>query len=403
MTQRPERMAFQPPKSDFELLAPAPKTPGKRRIAIVTGTRAEFGLLKPVIVAIGRDPLLEAAVLVAGSHLLAPANTHTEVRSAFRVAAVVPMQAPGAHTRIEDAEAVGRGITRFARTFYKLNTDCVLVLGDRIEAFAAASAASVGGVPLAHIHGGDRAEGVADEAMRHAISKLAHVHFAASVQSADRLVRMGELPERVHNVGSPAMDGLDTIAALDDEQARAVGDPQIVILHHPCGLTEAQERSHAAAIVEFAAAARKRTLVLAPNFDPRRDAVLEVLRTAVSKNGWQFLDHLPREAFVGLLKRLATCSGLLIGNSSAGLIEAAAVNCRVVNVGPRQSGRESPGNVVHVPSPSSGAIVRALESHRMPLRAEHPYGDGQTGPRIAGVLASTDFDDPALIRKRCAY
>lgn len=396
-------MAFQPPKSDFELLAPAPKTPGKRRIAIVTGSRAEFGLLKPVIAAIGREPSLEAAVLVAGSHLLAPANTHTEVSRTFRVAAVVPMQAPGAHTRIEDAEAVGRGITRFARTFYKVNADCVLVLGDRIEAFAAASAASVGGVPLAHIHGGDRAEGVADEAMRHAISKLAHIHFAATAQSADRLVRMGELPERVHNVGSPAIDGLDAIPPLGDEQARAVGDPELVILHHPCGLTEAEERSHAAAIVDVAASSRKRTLVLAPNFDPGREAVLEVLRAGTAENGWHFLDHLPREVFVGLLKRLATRSGLLLGNSSAGLIEAAAVNCRVVNVGPRQSGRESPANVVHVQSPSSGAISLAVGCHKMPSRAEHPYGDGHTGPRIAQVLVSTDFDDPALIRKRCAY
>ncbi|MBX3390906.1 MAG: UDP-N-acetylglucosamine 2-epimerase (hydrolyzing) [Phycisphaeraceae bacterium] len=396
-------MAFQPPKSDSELLAPSPKTPGKRRIAIVTGTRAEFGLLKPVIAAIGREPGLEPAVVIAGSHLLAPANTHEEVRRAFRVAAVVPMQLPGAHTRIEDAEALGRGISRFARTFYKANVDCVLVLGDRIEAFGAASAASVGGVALAHIHGGDRAEGVADEAMRHAISKLAHVHFAASKQSADRLIRMGEAPASVHNVGSPAMDGLSEIAALGDEEARAVGDPEIVILHHPCGLADAEEAAWTRAIVEFAAGTKKRVLVLAPNFDPGRDAVLPVLKEAIAAHGWHFLDHLPREVFVGLLKRLAARDGMLIGNSSAGLIEAAAINCRVVNVGPRQSGRESPGNVVHVSEPSAAAIAQAVDAHRMPPKPLHPYGDGKSGPRIAGVLAGIDFADPSLIRKRCAF
>lgn len=396
-------MAFQPPKSDNELLAPVAKTPGRRRIAVVTGSRAEFGLLKPVIAAINHEPTLEVSIIVAGSHLLAPANTHTEVRSAFRVGAVVPMQNPGEHTRIDDAEAVGRGIARFARTYYKMNADCVVVLGDRIEAFAAASAASIGGVPVAHIHGGDRAEGVADEAMRHAISKLAHIHFPATNTSAERLIRMGEVPATVYNVGSPAMDGLAAISPLTDEEARAVGDPEIVILHHPCGLVDTDERAHAQAIVDFAASTCKRILVLAPNFDPGRDAVLSVLRSAVAAHGWHFMDHLPREVFVGLLKRLAGRHGLLLGNSSAGLIEASALNCRDVNVGPRQAGRESPPSVVNVFSPSAAAIAGAVASHQMPARPEHPYGDGHTGPRIASLLAAINFDDPALIRKRCAY
>lgn len=396
-------MAFQPPKSDSELLAPVPKTPGKRRIAVVTGSRAEFGLLKPVIAAIGQEPSLQFSIVVAGSHLLAPANTHMDVRSAFRVGAVVQMQLPGEHTRIEDAEAAGRGISRFARTFYKMNADGVLVLGDRVEAFAAASAASIGGVPLAHIHGGDRAEGVADEAMRHAISKLAHIHFAATKTSAERLIKMGEQPATVHNVGSPAIDGLAAINPLNDEEARAVGDPDIVILHHPCGQTDAEESAQAQSVVDYAAATAKRILVLAPNFDPGREAVLSVLRAAVATHGWHFMDHLPREVFVGLLKRLASRAGLLIGNSSAGLIEAAAINCRAVNVGPRQAGRETPASVISVPRPSVSAIAEAIAAHRLPATPEHPYGDGHAGPRIARLLAEINFDDPALIRKRCAY
>ncbi|MFO0862038.1 MAG: UDP-N-acetylglucosamine 2-epimerase [Phycisphaerales bacterium] len=395
-------MPFEPPKSDVELLAPSPKTPGKKRIAVVTGTRAEFGLLKPVIRAIGEEPTLEFALVVAGSHLLAPANTHMEVRAQFRVASVVPMQQPGAHTRIDDAEAVGRGVARFARTFYRINADCVLVLGDRIEAFAAASAASVGGVPLAHIHGGDRAEGVADEAMRHAISKLAHLHFAASESSRDRLVRMGELPARVHLVGSPAIDGLDQIPAMSDERAREFGDPNTVILQHPCGLTDERERGFAKAAVDFAGARGRPVLVLAPNFDPGREAVMSVLRKGVETRGWRLVDHLPREEFVGLLKRLAARDGLLVGNSSAGLIEAAAAGCRVVNLGPRQAGRERAGNVVDASEPSVSAIEAAVKSHRFET-GRHPYGEGKAGPRIAAVLRETDFEDPGLIRKQCAY
>jgi UDP-hydrolysing UDP-N-acetyl-D-glucosamine 2-epimerase len=390
--------AFEEQPHDNDLLGPSPKTPGKKRIAVVTGSRAEFGLLRPVMTAIAAQPTLELAVIAAGSHLLLPANTVHEVKQAFRVGGVVPMQQPGKHTRIDDAEALGRGIARFARTFYKMNVDCVVVLGDRIEAFAAAAAASVGGVPLAHIHGGDRAEGVADEAMRHAITKLAHIHFPATRASADRIARLGEPQSSIHVVGSPAIDGLSSIG----DNATEVGNPEVVILHHPCGLSEADERAHAAAIV---GACKGRVLVLAPNHDPGRLAVMETLRSAAERNNWLFVDHLPRERFVAVLKHLAKTNGVLIGNSSAGLIEAAAIGCKVVNVGPRQAGRESAANAIHVPNPSVESITQAIATHRSsgPCGTVHPYGDGQAGPRIAGILAQINLDDPALLRKRCTH
>lgn len=390
--------AFEEQLHDNDLLGPAPKTPGKKRVAVVTGTRAEFGLLRPVMTGIAAQPGLELAVIAAGAHLLLPANTVQEVKQAFRVGAVVPMQQPGKHTRIDDAEALGRGIARFARTFYKMNVDCVVVLGDRIEAFAAAAAASIGGVPLAHIHGGDRAEGVADEAMRHAITKLAHVHFPATGASAARIARLGEPESSIHVVGSPAIDGLNAI----EPGASDLDNPELVVLHHPCGLPESEERAHAAAIAQ---ACSGRVLVMAPNHDPGRNAVLDVLRSAADLHRWQFLDHLPRDRFVALLKHLAKTNGVLIGNSSAGLIEAAAVGCKVVNVGPRQSGRESAANAIHVPAPTAAAIADAIRAHRSsgPCGTDHPYGDGHSGPRIAGILAQINFDDPALLRKRCTH
>lgn len=393
--------AFEDQLHDNDLLGPSPKTPGKARVAVVTGTRAEFGLLRPVMTAIAAQPRLELAVIAAGSHLLLPANTVQEVKQAFRVGAVVPMQQPGKHTRIDDAEALGRGIARFARTFYKMNVDCVVVLGDRIEAFAAAAAASVGGVPLVHIHGGDRAEGVADEAMRHAITKLAHIHFPATRASADRIARLGEPESSIHVVGSPAIDGLAAIAA----DASDLHNPELVILHHPTGLPESDERAHAAAIADAAAATKSRVLVLAPNHDPGRAAVLDVLQSAVQRHDWLFVEHLPRDRFVALLKHLARTNGMLIGNSSAGLIEAAAIGCKAVNAGPRQAGRESAANAIHVPHPTAAALSDAIAAHRSsgPCATAHPYGDGQAGPRIAAILAHFDFDDPALLRKRCVH
>lgn len=147
----------------------------RRTIAIITGTRAEFGLLRPVIDAVRKHPRLTLKLIVSGSHLLPPARTEREVAAAYPLAARVPMQhARGLRTRAADALATARGLEGFTRAFVTVRPDWVVVLGDRIEAFAAAAAASISGIGVCHIHGGDRAEGIADEAMRHAITKLAH-------------------------------------------------------------------------------------------------------------------------------------------------------------------------------------------------------------------------------------
>lgn len=372
----------------------------RARVAVVTGTRAEFGLLAPVMRAIAASPELELLVVVAGAHLLPPALTVAEVREAFDIAAEVPMQAPGDRTRLDDARALGRGVAGFADAFARLQPDWVVVLGDRIEAFAAGAAASVGGIPVAHLHGGDRAEGVADEAMRHALTKLAHLHLAATKQSAERIVRMGEDPAGVHIVGSPAIDGLDAMPALDDETARGLGDPDTIFLMHPIGDSEEVERARAGVIL--AGLRGRRVLALHPNHDPGRAGVVAAIRDAGAPEG----HHLPRAQFVGLLRRLAARGGVLVGNSSAGLIEAAAVRLPAVDVGSRESGRERPGNTVWTPGASVDEVRDAVRSALAIDRATitHPYGDGRAGERIAALLAEVSPDRRrALLRKRCSY
>jgi len=267
------------------------------RIAVVTGSRAEFGLLTPVMRAIEAHAGLELRVIVAGAHLLAPAHTRREVAAAFRVDAEVEMQRPGETGRIADALALGRGVEGFARALAEIDPDWTVVLGDRIEPMAAACAASVGGFPLAHLHGGDRAEGVADEAMRHAISKLAHLHFPATEQSRERLVRMGEDPQRVHVVGSPAMDGLADVAVMSDAEAAELGDPDTVFLMHPVGASAETEFANASRALE--ALRGRRVLALAPNHDPGREGIVR----AIEESGVRIEAHLARERFVGLLKR----------------------------------------------------------------------------------------------------
>lgn len=367
----------------------------------MTGSRADFALLQPVMTAIKAMPVLQLQVVTAGLHLLQ--GTVRDVAAGFAIAGKVAIQNETVG-RDADVAALGRGIIGFGRLFAKLKPDVVVVLGDRIEALAAACAASVGGIHLAHIHGGDRAEGVADEAMRHAIGKLAHLHFAATTQSRRRLIRMGESPAWVWNVGSPAVAGLKDIPAATDDQLRALkidpARPFLMVMQHPCGGAREQERQWMAAVLT--ATAKHQRIVFMPNHDPGRTGIVQAIAAARIEP----VTHLPRAQFIGLLKRASA----LVGNSSGGLIEASAVSpggLAVVNVGPRQAGRERTRNVVDA-EPTVPSIRRALSTA---LRGQsfgkrrvqrHPYGEGDAPQRIARLLASADLQ-AVSIRKRNAY
>lgn len=438
---------------------PRRSTSRKRlRVAVVTGTRAEFGLLRPVMDAVRAHSRLQLLVVAGGAHLLKPARTIRDVENQFKVDATVPMQRAGHTGRLEDAAALGRGVQGFAKAFADLKPDWVVVLGDRIEAFAAASAASIAGIAVCHIHGGDRAEGIADEAMRHAITKLAHLHCAATKKSAERIIRMGEKTEHVHVTGSPAIDGLAGIKAMSDAEARSLGDPRIVMLLHPSGplsgtlvlepnvLRRALGRGmprlprrtdicvdasseHRFAMFTYMATTclpdepplgpcqnlgmtpcggnGPRGIFLHPNHDPGREHILAQWHKISAYNGWPVISHLPRATFIALLKRMAqTRRGLLVGNSSAGLIECAALGVPALNVGPRQAGRERAHNVVDADPLDTHAVVRMIrkaDSLNKTLKPSHLFGDGRSGPRIANLLARVDPHEPSLLRKRIIY
>ena len=367
----------------------------QRRIAVVTGTRAEYGLLRTVIDAIQDHPSLDLKIVVAGMHLLPEVNTIQEIRAERCIDAEVPMQRSGLTGRHADSLALGRGVQGFAEAFHDLRPDVVLALGDRIEVFAAACAASVGGICVAHMHGGDRAMGVADEAMRHAVTKLAHIHLPATVQSAERIEKMGEPHESIVLVGSPAVDHIDQIDAMGDEEFFALGSPKTIFLMHGVGDAVNTERQRAAEVLE-GCVAQGAVLALAPNLDPGsvgiRDAI-EHSSAEVHK-----CEHLSRERFIAALHRVDA----LVGNSSAGLIEAAVIGCPAINVGERQGGRERTANVMDLRSANTAEICNAIDqAGAMPRSVQHPYGDGRCGESVAEVLA--DFQVTAPLRKRNSY
>lgn len=346
-----------------------------KTIGVVTGTRAEYGLLEPVLDAIAAHARLELRLIVTGTHLIS--DSVKDIR--HPIAARVRMQGKTVSdtvSRADDVQALGRGVMRIGKAIDRLSPDVVLVLGDRIEALAGALAGQVGGLRVAHIHGGDRAEGVADEAMRHATSKLAHLHFAATAQSRRRLIRMGENPLRVYNTGSPAIDALSGVVPAEDA-------PQLIVMQHPVGEDDETERRWMDATLK--ATAKYNRLVMSPNHDPGRGGILQ----AIEAHGIEPFAHMPRGRFLSLLAGARA----IVGNSSAGLIEASALKTPAVNLGLRQAGRERPRSVIDASygvASTRSALRDALTLDTAGLK--HPYGKGTAGLRIAELLADMPMD-----------
>lgn len=385
-----------------------------RRVAVVTGTRAEFGLLESTLRAMGNHANLEPQLIVTGMHLLRTfGRTVDQIRDAgWRIDAEVPMQR-GTDGGAAEAEAVGRGVTGLARAFDRLDPQIVLVLGDRIEAFAAASAAATGRRILAHIHGGDRAPGDLDESLRNAITRLAHVHFVASAEAQARLKRMGEPPGRIHRVGAPGLDDIRrfqftdrqdptaTTRWLKDQLGVLAESPFAVVLQHARGRAAGQEETTMRHMVQAVERAGLGGVAIYPNTDPGHSGILRVLSELQSKNNWRVVRSLPREHYLRLLSRAA----VLIGNSSGGVIETASLGLPTINVGPRQQGRLRCGANVVDCRESPAAMTRALRgilSARRPRPRRSAYGDGRAGERIAARLARLIIT-PRLRQKLLTY
>lgn len=370
---------------------------GRLRVCVVTGTRAEYGILKTVLRAIDAHSRLDLQLLVTGTHLLRKfGHTVDGIRAdGWRVDAQVAMQRGNDDTDGE-AEAVGRGIEGIARAIRRLRSDIVLVAGDRIEAFAGAAAAAVSRRFVAHIHGGDRALGDVDDSLRHAITKLAHVHFAATPEAAARLKRMGEEATRVFCVGAPGLD--DIRAGPRPTQAwlrRTLGwdavPPYALVAQHPCGRAAALERRDMIETLAAVAAAGLAGVVIYPNSDPGHSGIVEAIEQREHiPNRWFVARSLPREVFIRLLKG----AQVLVGNSSSGIIESATAGVAAVNIGPRQKGRQKCGPGVVDSACDRAAVLRAIRrAMKRDARTDNtPYGDGRSGQRIASVLARLPWD-----------
>jgi GDP/UDP-N,N'-diacetylbacillosamine 2-epimerase (hydrolysing) len=371
-----------------------------RYVCYVTGTRADFGLMASTLRRAADDPRLRLGLLVTGMHL-SPlyGETVREIRdSSLPIVGTVEVGVD--HPTGESmAQGIATMLAGFTTALAREKPDVVLLLGDRGEMLAGAIAAIHLGIPVAHIHGGERS-GSVDEPVRHAISKLSHLHFAATEASRERLIRMGERSDRIWVTGAPGLDGIVGLVVRDRAAlcADAGFDPSRPValgVYHPVVNDSQGSAMQLTSLLEAVRRCECQVLMLEPNSDAGAAEIRDALARFRETPGIAIRTHLPRETFISWM---AHCD-VMIGNSSSGIIEAASFGTPVVNVGARQNLRESGENVNHVPvdTPAiAGAIAAALRSARpAPLNI---YGDGHAGERIVERLATLDLAPEWLVK-----
>jgi UDP-hydrolysing UDP-N-acetyl-D-glucosamine 2-epimerase len=364
-----------------------------RKVCIVTTSRAEYGLLEPVARAVKARRGLALRLVVSGSHLSA-AFGRTGRAVTLPVAARVPMPVTG-DDAASIAEAVARAGAGFVRAFARLKPDVLVLLGDRLELLAPASAAVALRIPIAHLHGGEASEGVIDEQVRHALTKLSWLHFTAAEAYRRRVVRMGENPRRVFLSGAPGLENAAAFAPLPDGELEVlIGLPlspaPLAVTYHPCGPAPLRELNAVLAAVK--ASGRPAVLTFA-GADAGGRAVNARLKAFAARDPrrYRVAASLGTRGWLSLLRRAAAC----VGNSSSGVIEAPVLRVPTVNVGARQDGRlKAPSVVDCAPTRTavSAALRRALSpAFRRRCRGASPYRGGAVSRRIADVLATVDL------------
>ncbi|ABF53288.1 UDP-N-acetylglucosamine 2-epimerase [Sphingopyxis alaskensis] len=376
-----------------------------KRIVYLTGTRADFGLMLPTLRAIDRSPHLELELLVTGMHLSDRfGRTEREVEAAgLKIGRRIPVP-------IDDDSGHGMGVSTGLITCavadYLAETACdvLLLLGDRGEMLAAATAGLFADVPIVHVAGGDRS-GSVDESIRHAISKLAHIHCVSNEDARQRLIRMGEDPDRIFDVGAPGLVGLkkpDRATAAMVRNRYGIDDEEsfVLVLFHPVVQQAAEAGAQWRAMFDALAGLPFRYVALMPNADHGTTSIRTEIEAMRDAGQLTTIDHMPRADYLALL---AECR-FLIGNSSSGIVEAATFGTPVVNVGDRQFGRLRSANVFDAP-PESGAIGRAIEKAIGfdPQGLRNVYGDPHADIRICEILEKTDFSASALRMKTISY
>lgn len=373
-----------------------------RKIAVFTGTRAEYGLLFWLMKDIQADPELELQIIVSAMHL-APefGNTWQQiVDDGFNIDAKVEMLL-SSDTRTGVAKSIGLGNIGFADALARLAPDVLVVLGDRFEALSIVQTALIMEIPVAHLHGGEITEGAFDDAIRHAISKMSYLHFTATTQYRQRVIQLGESPERVFNVGAFGLDHLlrspkMSKSALCESLGFNLSDQYFLVTYHPVTLGQEQPQAAMEALLKALDAFPDHQVVITyPNADNGGRGIIPIIE--------QYAQARPRRvlalASLGFKRYLSTLAGAsaVIGNSSSGIIEAPSFGVPTVNVGNRQTGRLKADSVLDCQANEHSiraAIQLALSesTQTMAKSVNNPYGSGNAAKSTLEILKTVRLD-----------
>jgi len=381
----------------------------RKKIIYISGTRADYGLMRTVLQQINQCPEFDLEIIATGMHLMPEfGESIGELRSdGFRNVRLIPILHDD-DTRASMSMFVGNLVVSLSEAVRENRPDIILLLGDRAEMLAGAIVGTYMAVPVIHIHGGEITSTV-DEPVRHAISKLANIHLAATSGSARRLIRMGEDPRSVHVVGAPGLDAIlqGTFTSPPELYMKyriTPGAPLLLVIQHPVSAEIHQAGFQIRETLEAVAELGHQTIVLYPNADAGGRQIISQIQKYRNCKNIQTFKNLPHDDYLGLLR----IASVLIGNSSSGIIEAPSFHLPVVNIGSRQEGRERSQNVIdtgHDKEEIKAAITTALNDRsfqKKVLRCRNPYGDGNSGERIVRILRS--FDPSAFrIQKRNRY
>lgn len=378
-----------------------------RKICVITGTRAEYGLLYYLMSAIGADPELELQIIATGMHLSPEFGlTYKEIEKDFTITKKIEMLL-SSDTPVGVSKSMGLAQISFAECFEELKPDLVVVLGDRFEIFSAASAAMIARIPLIHLHGGETTEGAFDESIRHSITKMSHLHFTAAEMYRNRVIQLGEHPSRVFNVGGMGIDAIQRITLLEKSELEksinfTFGTKNLLVTFHPVTLENHTATEQFQALLNALDTLKDTHIIFTKaNSDTDGRAINAMIDTYVSHNASNTIAF----ASMGQLRFLSALQFVdaVVGNSSSGLLEAPSFKIGTINIGDRQRGRLKALSVIDC-APKQEAIFESLtklyspEFQQQLSAVKNPYGEGGAVEKIIHVLKHTSLND--LLKNR---
>jgi GDP/UDP-N,N'-diacetylbacillosamine 2-epimerase (hydrolysing) len=373
----------------------------KKKICVITGTRAEYGLLYWLLKGLQEDDEIELQLIATGMHLSPEFGlTYTQIeKDGFHIDRKVEMLL-SSDTAVGITKSMGLGLISFADAFDELSPDIIVLLGDRYEILSAASSALIANIPIAHLHGGETTEGAFDESIRHAVTKMSHIHFTAAEEYRKRVIQLGENPDRVFNVGALGIENIKRLKLLSKEEFEEsisfkLNQKNLLITFHPVTLEQDSAEKQFQELLNAVDELRDTNLIFTKaNSDSEGRAINRMIEEYVIKNK----DKAVAFASLGQLRYLSALQYVdaVIGNSSSGILEAPSFKIGTINVGDRQKGRLRAASIIDSP-PEAEQIKNALQYLYSPefqkklMHCINPFGDGKASGQIISILKTTDY------------